>query len=120
MKKKLNNNKIYTLGICNDETASACLFLNGKLVSAVSEERFSRKKYDKSFPIKSINYLLEEHEIQLSRVDNICYSWSKGFNPNLKEKYNKKILNLKKKSKDQLKIFSLRYKYDILRDKKKD
>ena len=43
MKKKLNNNKIYTLGICNDETASACLFLNGKLVSAVSEERFSRK-----------------------------------------------------------------------------
>lgn len=119
MKKKLNNNKIYTLGICNDETASACLFMNGKLVSAVSEERFSRKKYDKSFPIKSINYLLEEHEIQLSRVDNICYSWSKGFNPNLKKKYNKKILNLKKKSKNQLKIFSLRYKYDILRDKEK-
>ena len=32
------------LGICNDETSSACLIDNGLLVSAVSEERFTRKK----------------------------------------------------------------------------
>ena len=48
------NKIIYTLGICNDETSSACLFINGSLISAVSEERFSRKKYDNAFPNKSI------------------------------------------------------------------
>ena len=31
------------LGIANDETSSACLFVNGELVAAVSEERFTRK-----------------------------------------------------------------------------
>ena len=58
MKKK----KIYTLGICNDETSSVCFFINGLLVSAVSEERFSRKKHDNSFPKKSINYVLGNFE----------------------------------------------------------
>ena len=41
----MTSNKIsYTLGICNDETASACLFNNGVLVAAASEERFSKVK----------------------------------------------------------------------------
>ena len=30
---------MYTLGICNGETSSACLFKAGVLVSAASEER---------------------------------------------------------------------------------
>ena len=84
-------NNIYTLGICNDETASACLFIDGLLISAVSEERFSRKKYDNSFPIKSITYLLNENNIKLSRVDYVSYSWSKGFDPKLRKKYNDKF-----------------------------
>jgi predicted NodU family carbamoyl transferase len=41
---------VCTLGICNDEISSACLFKDGELVSAASEERFSRKKLDSSFP----------------------------------------------------------------------
>ena len=49
---------MYTLGICNDETASACIFLDGELLGAVSEERFTRIKMDNSFPINSINFLL--------------------------------------------------------------
>ena len=54
-----------TLGICNDETASACLFENGNLIAAASEERFSRKKLDNSFPFKSIEYVLScsSHDI---------------------------------------------------------
>ena len=112
------NKIIYTLGICNDETSSACLFINGSLISAVSEERFSRKKYDNSFPNKSINYLLKENNIELSRIDNISYSWSKGFDPKLKKKYDKRLLYLKKKDSKEFKIFSKRYKTDILRDKK--
>ena len=114
----MKKNKIYTLGICNDNTASACLFIDGSLVSAISEERLTRKKYDKSFPIKSINYILKENNIKLNRINNIAYSWSKDFNPDLTEKYKKRFAYLKKRSQKELKIFSDRYKYDFLRDKK--
>ena len=101
MKKK----KIYSLGICNAATASACLFIDGLLISAVSEERFSRKKYDDSFPIKSITYLLDENNIKLSRIDYISYSWSKGFDPKLKKKYNERLSRLKKNSYNEFKVF---------------
>ena len=114
----MKKNKIYTLGICNAETASACLFIDGLLVSAVSEERFSRKKYDNSFPIKSITYLLKENNIRLSRIDYISYAWSKGFDPKLKKKYYEKFSSLKKKNNNEFKIFYTRYKYDFLRDRK--
>ena len=110
--------KIFTLGICNDETASACLFIDGSLVSAASEERFSRKKHDKSFPLKSINYLLKEHNIKLSRIDNISYSWTKGFDPKLKKKYKDRLSSFKKGNNKELKIFNSRCKHDLLRDKK--
>ena len=110
--------KFSTLGICNDETSSACLFINGRLVSAVSEERFSRIKYDNSFPLKSINYILSENNIILKKIDAIVYSWSKGFNPTLKKKYNYRLSTLKN-DKKKLRIFSLRYKYDLIRDIKK-
>ena len=112
--------KIFTLGICNDETASACLFIDGSLVSAVSEERFSRKKHDKSFPLKSINYLLKEHNIKLSRIDNISYSWTKDFDPKLKKKYKDRLSSFKKGNNKELKIFNSRCKHDLLRDKKND
>ena len=113
---KVNKN-IYTLGICNCETSSACLFINDSLVSAVSEERFSRKKYDRSFPTQSINYILKEYNIKLRRIDNISYSWSKGFQASLKKKYDKRFSYLKKTNVVASKIFSDRYKYDILQDK---
>ena len=74
---------MYILGITNGETSSACLLVNQKLVAAASEERFSRIKLDNSFPLKSINYVLKEGKISLSKVDKICYSWSKGFQEEL-------------------------------------
>ena len=57
---------IYTLGICNDETSSACLFKDGELVSAASEERFSRIKLDNTFPQQAINFVLSH--------SNICFN----------------------------------------------
>lgn len=82
-------NKI-TLGICNDETASACLFKNGELVAAVSEERFSRKKLDNSFPLKSIEYVLSFLDSESSQVE-VAYAWTKGFDPKLLETYLKRF-----------------------------
>ena len=44
------------LGIQWGDTASACLVKNGKLVAASSEERYSRRKNDMRFPVKSIEF----------------------------------------------------------------
>ena len=64
------------LGISNCQTSSACLFINGELKGAISEERLTRKKLDESFPKKSINYLLKEFNINsLSEIDYIAYAW---------------------------------------------
>ena len=113
-------NKIsYTLGICNGETASACLFSDGVLVAAASEERFSRKKLDNSFPIKAINYILKYANINLHNIENISYSWSKNFHPELKTKYDRRSADCKKFSNDSFQIFSERIKWEIERDKKK-
>jgi len=99
---------IKVLGISNCQTSSACLFINGALKGAVSEERFTRKKLDQSFPIKSIEYLLKRFKINsLSKIDYIAYSWSKGLQKdtsieiikriNLENKNNKKNLSILKK-----------------------
>jgi len=106
---------LYTIGICNDETSSACLFLDGKLIAAVSEERFTRKKMDNSFPFKSIDYLLSFCDKKIEEVD-IAYAWAKSFDPNLINNYlERDKLNNTAEAKD---IFRERIKFDNLRDKK--
>jgi|TARA_B100001964_G_C14204626_1_gene587484 carbamoyltransferase len=67
------------LGIANAETASACLYVDGELVAAVSEERFTRKKMDDSFPEQSIQYCLSSANIKIHNLDVISYGWSKGY-----------------------------------------
>ena len=57
------------LGIANSETASACLVIGNKVVSAASEERFTRVKMDDSFPKKSIEYVLQNSNLELADID---------------------------------------------------
>ena len=78
---------MYTLGICNDDTASACMFRDGRLISAVSEERFSRIKMDNSFPRRSIDFVLSEAGKNLQDIDQVAYAWSKGFPEDALENY---------------------------------
>ena len=40
--------------------SAAALLVDGKIVAAAQEERFTRKKYDHSFPINAIEYCLSE------------------------------------------------------------
>lgn len=40
--------------------SAACVLLDGRLVAAAEEERFTRKKHDGSFPYGAINYCLGE------------------------------------------------------------
>ena len=67
------------LGIANDETASACILKDGKLLAAASEERFTRIKMDSNWPVNSIDYCLRIAGVDLDDVDIFAYGWSAGF-----------------------------------------
>ncbi len=53
--------------------SSCALIQNGQLVSAVSEERFSRFKNDSRLPIRSFRYCLEAGGIDMTDIDAIAY-----------------------------------------------
>jgi len=53
--------------------SAACLIREGEIVAAASEERFTRKKQDKSFPINSIMFCLEYGNIDISDIDYISF-----------------------------------------------
>jgi len=66
--------KVSILGIsCYYHDSSAALVVNGDIISAVQEERFTRKKNDSSFPRMSINFILKKNKIKLSEISHIVF-----------------------------------------------
>jgi carbamoyltransferase len=53
--------------------SACCLLTDGQLVAAVEEERFSRIKHDRGFPMASLRYCLDAGGIDLCDVDCIAY-----------------------------------------------
>lgn len=106
------------LGICNDETASASLMINGQIVSAASEERFSRKKLDNSFPLQAIKFCLDHQDLSLDDVDVIAYAWSKGFDSSLLENYVESVSRYSN-SDETLNILRERISWEVSQDQKK-
>ena len=53
--------------------SAACLVQDGKIVAAVQEERFTRKKHDPGFPIHAITYCLEEAGLSIDELDAIAF-----------------------------------------------
>ncbi len=53
--------------------SAAALLINGKIIAAAQEERFTRKKHDPSYPFNSIKYVLEEANMNLSQIDQIVF-----------------------------------------------
>lgn len=53
--------------------AAASLVINGKIIAAAQQERFSRVKHDLSFPIDAINYCLEEAGIRADEIDIVAF-----------------------------------------------
>ncbi len=53
--------------------SAAALVKDGEIVSAVQEERFSRKKHDSRYPFNAVKYILEEAKIKLNDVDYIVF-----------------------------------------------
>ncbi|MBT7237687.1 hypothetical protein HN865_02410, partial [Candidatus Woesearchaeota archaeon] len=65
---------MYILGIsCFYHDSSATLLKDGKVVAAVEEERFTRKKHDTSFPINAINYCLESNNLKIDDINYIGF-----------------------------------------------
>ena len=69
--------------------SAACLVVNGQVIAAAEEERFTGIKHDDSFPINAIKYCLEEGKIKISDVKEIC--WYEK--PKIKEQRAYKIFN---------------------------
>lgn len=53
--------------------SAAALVIDGKIVAAAQEERFTRKKHDESFPTNSIKFCLEHSDITLSDIDFVAF-----------------------------------------------
>jgi carbamoyltransferase len=53
--------------------SAASLVVNGEIVCAVQEERFSRIKHDPSFPNKSIEYILNKNSIDITEIDYVVF-----------------------------------------------
>lgn len=53
--------------------SAAALIKDGQLVAAAHEERFTRKKHDRNFPINAVNYCLEEGKIKISDLDYVGF-----------------------------------------------
>ena len=64
----------YILGIsCYYHDSAAALLCDGDIISAVQEERFSRKKHDSRFPKNAIQYCLKSKNIDLRDLELIIY-----------------------------------------------
>lgn len=53
--------------------SAAALIVDGEIVAAAQEERFTRKKHDARFPSHAIKYCLEEAEVKLRSVDHVVF-----------------------------------------------
>ena len=65
---------MYILGIsAYYHDSAACLVRDGEIISAVQEERFTRKKHDYSFPKNSINYCMQSSSLTGDDLDYVAF-----------------------------------------------
>ena len=65
---------ISILGIsCFYHDSAATLLIDGEIVSAVQEERFTRIKHDSNFPKESIKFILQKSNLKLGDIDHIVF-----------------------------------------------
>ena len=53
--------------------SAATLIIDGEIIAAAQEERFTRKKHDDSFPANAINYILSHSNLKMSDIDKIVF-----------------------------------------------
>jgi len=68
----------------NHADTSACIIVNGKIIAAIEEERFVRKKHYAGFPLNSIEFCLSIAKLTINDVNFITLNYSPS--SNLKQK----------------------------------
>lgn len=53
--------------------SAACLVVNGKILAAAQEERFTRVKHDQSFPQNAIKYCIAESGLGANDIDYVVF-----------------------------------------------
>ncbi len=53
--------------------SAAAIIVDGEIIAAAQEERFTRKKHDASYPKNAIYYVLKEASLKLNEVDHIVF-----------------------------------------------
>ena len=53
--------------------SAATMVIDGKIIAAAQEERFTRKKHDSTYPFNAIEFVLKHANLTLSEVDYIVF-----------------------------------------------
>lgn len=53
--------------------SAACLVVDGEIIAAAQEERFTRKKHDSNFPVTAMCYCLMEGKISSKDIDYVVF-----------------------------------------------
>lgn len=62
------------IGIYDDHNSSAALSIDGQIVFAAQEERFTKRKNEKGFPKKTVEYILKTFNLNNSNIDVVAMS----------------------------------------------
>jgi carbamoyltransferase len=66
------------LGLSNAWDAGAALVVDGQIVAAANEERFTRIKLDRCFPEQAIRYVLSVGGLEIDQIDFVASGCWKG------------------------------------------
>ncbi|HCM46614.1 MAG TPA: hypothetical protein DIS98_03630, partial [Colwellia sp.] len=53
--------------------SAAAIIIDGEIIAAAQEERFSRKKHDPEFPAQAILFCLKEANCKITDLDSIIF-----------------------------------------------
>ena len=53
--------------------SAAAIIINGEIIAAAQEERFTRRKHDPSYPYNAIKFVLNYSKLKLTEIDHIVF-----------------------------------------------
>ena len=53
--------------------SAATIIIDGKIIAAAQEERFTRIKHDSSYPFHAVEFVLKFANLKLSNIDHIVF-----------------------------------------------
>ena len=74
LSREVHRNLVSVLGISAFyHDSAACLVVDGEILAAAQEERFTRIKHDYNFPLNAVRYCLSEAKLHASELDYVGF-----------------------------------------------